>query len=124
MENFSVALVFIALIGFAAFQQWLRHHRRIMIHRERLAAVEKGIDLPPLEQEVQRSSWNVPRILLFAGLTWISIGIGVYVVFSAILAHPSPQIADIPQGIQWIGIAPIGIGLSHLIVYAVGKSKE
>ena len=124
MENFSVALVFIALIGFAAFQQWLRHHRRIMIHRERLAAVEKGVDLPPLEQEVQRSSWNVPRILLFAGLTWISIGIGAYVVFSAILAHPSPQTADVPQGIQWIGIAPIGIGLSHLIVYAVGKSKE
>ena len=50
MENFSVALVFIALIGFAAFQQYLRHHRRIMIHRERLAAVEKGIDLPPLER--------------------------------------------------------------------------
>jgi hypothetical protein len=124
MENFSVALVFIALIGFAAFQQYLRHHRRIMIHRERLAAVEKGIELPPLEQEVRRSTWNVQRILLFAGLTWISIGIGAYVVLSAILAHPSPQTADVPQGIQWIGIAPIGIGLSHLIVYAVGKSKE
>ena len=66
----------------------------------------------------------MPRILLFAGLTWISIGIGAYVVLSAILVHPSPNTAEIPQGIQWIGIAPIGIGLSHLIVYAVGKSKE
>ena len=46
------------------------------------------------------------------------------VVLSAIVAHPSPQTADVPQGIQWIGIAPIGIGLSHLIVYAVGKNKE
>jgi hypothetical protein len=124
MENFSVALVFIALIGFAAFQQWLRHHRRIMIHRERLAAVEKGIELPPLEQEVQRGSWNVSRILLFAGLTWISVGIGAFVVLSALLAHPSPQTAEIPEGLQWIGIGPIGIGLSHLIVYAVGKKRE
>lgn len=124
MENFSVALVFIALIGFAAFQQWLRHHRRIMIHRERLAAVEKGIELPPLEQEVQRGSWNVSRILLFAGLTWISAGIGAFVVLSALLAHSSPQTAEIPEGLQWIGIGPIGIGLSHLIVYAVGKKRE
>jgi hypothetical protein len=124
MENFSVALVFIALIGFAAFGQWLRHHRRVMIHRERLAAVEKGIELPPLEQEVQRSSWNVSRILLFAGLCWLSVGIGVFVVLSALLAHPTPQTADMLPGIQWVAIAPIGIGLSHLIVYAVGRKNS
>lgn len=124
MENFSVALVFIALIGFAAFQQYLRHHRRIMIHRERLAAVEKGIDLPPLEQEVQRSSWNVQRILLFAGLCWISVGIGASLVLSSLLAYSSPAAAEIPQGIQWIGVGPIGIGLSHLIVYATGRKHE
>jgi hypothetical protein len=46
------------------------------------------------------------------------------VVLSTILAHPSPQTAEVPQGIQWIGIAPIGVGLSHLIVCAVGKRKE
>ncbi len=123
MENFSVALVFIALIGFAAFQQYLRHHRRIMVHRERLAAVEKGIELPPLDQEVRRSSVNVSRILLFAGLIWMSVGIGAYVVLSALLAHPSPMTAEIPEGIQWIGIAPVGIGLSHLIGYALGRKN-
>jgi hypothetical protein len=124
METLSAALVMIALIGFAAFGLYLRHHRRIMIHRERLAAVEKGIELPPLEQEVRRGSWNVSRILLFAGLCWLSVGIGALVVLSAIVAHPSPQTADVPVGIQWIGIAPIGIGLSHLIVYAVGRKQE
>ena len=124
MENFSVALVFIALIGFAAFQQYLRHHRRIMVHRERLAAVEKGIELPPLDQEVRRSSVNVSRILLFDGLIWVSVGIGAYEVLSALLAHPSPMTAEIPEGIQWIGIAPVGIGLSHLIVYALGRKRE
>jgi hypothetical protein len=49
----DAAIVTIALIGYIAFRQWLVHHRRIMIHRERLTAIEKGIALPPLEREVE-----------------------------------------------------------------------
>jgi len=120
----EVVLVIVALIGFMGFRLWLRHHRRIMIHRERLASVQKGIELPPLEQEVERSSWNVQRILLLAGLSWISVGVGAFVVLSALLAYRSQLTEDIPQGIQWIGVAPVGIGLSHLIVYLVGKNKK
>ena len=119
MELAIVVVAFIALVG---FRQWLQHNRRMMIHRERLNAIEKGIELPPLEQEVKRSNWNVQRILLLAGLIWISLGISVFVVFSALLAHS--QQAPIPQGIQWIGIAPATIGLSHLIVFLVGGKKE
>ena len=120
----EVVLVIVALIGFMGFHQWLRHHRRIMIHRERMASVQKGIELPPLEREVERSSWNVQRILLLAGLSWISVGVGAFVVLSALLAYRSQLTEDIPQGIQWIGVAPVGIGLSHLIVYLVGKNKK
>lgn len=118
------AIVIVALIAYMGFRQWLKHHRRVMIHRERLAAVEKGIELPPVEQEVQRSAWNVQRILLLAGLSWISLGIGAFVVLSALLAYPSKLSEEIPHGIQWIGVAPVAIGLSHLIVYLVGKRKE
>ena len=54
---------FVAFVGvlacYVAFRQWMQHDRRRMVHRERLAAIEKGIELPPLEQEVQRSRWNV-----------------------------------------------------------------
>ena len=39
--------VWIAIIGFVAFYQWLRHQRRVLIHRERLIALEKGVELPP-----------------------------------------------------------------------------
>jgi len=95
-----------------------------MIHRERLAALDKGLELPPLEQEVQRGSWNVQRILLLAGLCWISLGFGAFMVLNALLAHPSELVKDIPQGLQFIGVAPVGIGLSHLIVYLVEKKKE
>jgi hypothetical protein len=123
--------VLVALIGFVAFQQWLRHHRRLMVHRERLAALEKGVELPVLEQEIQRSSWNVQRLLLFGGLVWTSLGIGAFVLFSALSGQVVPipweatgTTARIPEGLQWIGVAPVGIGLSHLTVYALGKRKE
>jgi len=117
-------LLCVVLIGFVALHQWLRHHRRILVHRERLAAVEKGIELPPLEQEVRRSAWNGQRILLLAGLAWISIGVAVFTVLSALLAHGSPAAAEIPNGLQWIGLAPVGIGVSHLVVYAVGAKQD
>lgn len=105
------------------FRQWLRYLRRLIISRERLAAIEKGVELPPLEQEAQRGAWNVQRILLLAGLIWISLGIGAFVTLSALLAHPASA-EGIPQGIQWIGVAPVAVGLSHLIVYLAGKKKE
>ena len=128
VSNEVIVVLIVALVVlptmYLAFQQWLRHRRRVMIHRERLAAIEKGIELPALEQEAQRSSWNVQRTLLLAGLSWISLGIGTFVVLSAVLAHPSQLTEAIPTGLQWIGIVPVGIGVSHLFVYVVGKRTE
>lgn len=87
MENFAVSLVFIAVIGFFAFRMWLRHNKRVLIHRERLAAIEKGIEPPPqMEEETRRGNINIQRILLLAGLVWISLGIGTYLVLSAVYA--------------------------------------
>ena len=117
----EIAIVIVAFIAFVGFRQWLQHQRRMLIHRERLAAIEKGVELPPLEQEVRQSNWNVQRILLLAGLIWISLGIGTFITLSALLVNPELRI---PNGIQSIGVAPFAIGLSHLIVYAVGRKKE
>jgi hypothetical protein len=118
----EVAIVIVAFIAFVGFRQWLQHQRRTMIHQERLAAIEKGVELPPLEPEAKRSNWNVQRILLLAGLIWISLGVGAFVTLVALLGH-SPQLG-IPNGVQFVSIAPAAIGLSHLVVYAVGTKKE
>jgi hypothetical protein len=120
----EVAIVMVAVIAYLGFRQWLQLNRRKMIHRERLAAIEKGVDLPPLEQEAKRSSWNIQRFLLLAGLVWLSLGIATFVTLSALLAHPTPVTEGIPQGMQWIGLAPTCIGLSHLIVYLIGRKTE
>ncbi len=39
----EVAVVLVAAIGYLAFRQWLQLNRRRMAHRERLAAIEKGV---------------------------------------------------------------------------------
>ena len=120
----EVAIVMVAVIGYLAFRQWSQLNRRTMIHRERLAAIEKGMDLPLVEQEARRSGWGVQRFLLLAGLVWVSLGIGTFVTLSALLAYPTQVTQGIPQGLQWIGLAPVCIGLSHLVVYLIGKKKE
>jgi len=120
----EITIIIVAAIVYLGFRHWLQLSRRTMIHRERLAAIEKGLDLPPVEQEIRRTSWNVQRFLLLAGLVWISLGVGAFVTLSALIAHPTPVTQEIPQGMQWIGVAPACIGLSHLIVYLIGKRRE
>jgi len=124
MNDYSTAIVVVALIGFIAFRQYLSHHRRMMIHRERIAAIEKGVPLPPVEQEIRRSNVNIQRILLLAGLVWIVLGVAIFVALSSVLVMASEKFTqDIPRGIQYAAIAPIGIGIAHLIVFFVGKNK-
>ena len=128
---FIVAIVAVAYV----FQIWVRYQRRLMIHRERLAAIEKGIELPPLEQEIQRSGWNVQRLLLLAGMVWISVGIGAFPLLSRLggqsitlpwgYAQRGAVWAQvrIPTGLGWIAVAVGGIGISRLVTFAVGGQR-
>lgn len=120
MEN---ALIVTAILGYLAFQQWLVLKRKAMTHKERLAAIEKGTALPPFEEE-RRRSFNVQRLLLLAGLIWLSLGIATFVTLTAILTWGGETARDVPHGIQWVGLAPACIGLSHIIVFFVGRKKE
>jgi len=122
--DMEIAGVVIALIAYAGYREWLRHQRRTLVHLERLAAIEKGLELPPLEQEQTRRSWNVQRTLLLAGMIWLSLGVGVFITLSALLASPANGKLEIPPGIQWIGVAPAAIGASHLLVYWSGRRRE
>ena len=129
--GFIIISLILAVAGTYIFQVWARHQRRLMIHRERLAAIEKGIELPPLEQEIQKRSWNVQRLLLLAGLIWISLGIAAYQLFvrlggQSVVApwDPFSPPFKVPFGVEWIGAALIGIGVSHIVTYAVGRRRE
>jgi hypothetical protein len=65
------------------------------------------------------------RMLLLSGMIWIVLGVSAYIVLTAILSYPPTEATgDIPHGIQYVGLAAVGIGLAHLITYAVGAKRE
>ena len=70
--------------------------------------------LQRLEVNVRPGLRPRPHIQILEGISTASL------VLSSLLAYSSPA-ADMPKGIQKIRVAPIGIGLSHLIVYATGR---
>ena len=99
-----------------------------MVHRERLAALEKGADLPPWPDRVavtvrfRRSTAS----LLLSGLIWLAIGLGGMVAAFVIVSHP--QIQRIPEAlppyIALIGLPVALVGVAHLIVYWVRRRNS
>lgn len=122
----------VALVAYAAFYQWTRHQRRILLHRERMTALEKDAPWPTGEQEARRSNWAVQRVLILAGLTWISLAIGLFVLLRIFAGGPPVQVPweaigvtmSVPLSMEWIALAPLGVGLAHLLVYAMGRRME
>jgi len=123
LEAPLVAAVILAFIG---FRQWLRHQRRVLIHKERLAAIEKGADLPDFPAEPERGRFNVQRILLLSGLVWMAVGIGVLTVGGIVLSDPKVQsLPDAPPPSAYLGgVIPLLVGVAHLIVYAVDRRSD
>ena len=126
----------IGLLTAYLFQLWARHHRRLMIHRERLAALDKGVELPPLAEEIQRGSSNVQRLLLLAGLCWLSVGVALFMTLNELAggelylpigvdgAGFTWASVHVRPGFRPLALAPIGIGLSHIVVFFVGRRRD
>ena len=78
-------------------------------HRERLAAMDKGVELPPeIEDPIDR-----PRYLL-KGLVWSFIGIAGYFALNALAGSEESLLAGIP----------FAIGVAYLIYYFVQGRHE
>src|SRR5215207_5282365 len=116
-------LAFTLIVSLAVvylFQLWARHQRRLMIHRERLVAIEKGVEPQPfVEEEIRRGSWNVQRLLLLAGLCWVSVGAALFMTLDELAGGDlSVPIGVDGSGFTWasvhvhsslrpLGLAPI-----------------
>jgi hypothetical protein len=86
-------------------------------HRERLAAIERGVDIRALpESFYQPISRRPPRqgSTLLYGLTWLFVGIALFVALGEVAGH----------GVRYFGLIPAGIGLANLIYYAVEGRKQ
>ena len=118
MEYAAFPMIVATILAFVGFRQWLRLQQRAMIHRERLAALEKGVDLPPWPEDT-RAKIDSGFVLLLSGLIWLAIGLGGMLAAFVIVSQPQVQrLPDaVPPHIALIGLPVSLVGLAHLIVY-------
>jgi multisubunit Na+/H+ antiporter MnhC subunit len=95
-------------IGIGALSLWLDYRRKTALfelhHRERMAAIEKGIEVPPLPPELFTNPRRRSRDPLKSGLVWTLIGVAVCIAWFM-------QDKD-----SWAwGLIPLAIGLANLI---------
>lgn len=127
-----------------------RFRAREMEHKQKLAAMEKGLELP-----VPQSAPWTPHTYLLHGMIWLFAGIASFVALSAIavtshhlmpveariaavndarfrgatpaevemLLHAPRDEEGIPVGVGFLGLIPVGVGLAYLIFYRVESRK-
>jgi hypothetical protein len=84
-------------------------------HKERLAAIERGMEIPPLPEAFFKplEKNDRPRHLL-TGMIWLFVGIGVGVFLYTVAG----------DDVAAIGLIPAGVGLAFLVYYFVEGRNE
>jgi Domain of unknown function (DUF6249) len=118
-----VPIVAIVLgIGAGMLAIWLDYSRRRQIfelhHKERLAAIERGMEVPPLPAEFFRGGSGrqretEPTDYLRRGLIWLLVGVALTI---ALLLNRNVENAT------W-GLLPTAVGLAYLIYYAAAPRR-
>jgi hypothetical protein len=113
-----VAIVMGIGIGMLALYLGYRKKRDIyeLHHKERMAAIEKGMEVPPLPVEFFRDGPDMgkrtPEGRLRSGLVLLFVGLAIAFALSRTA-----------QG-QWVwGLIPAAVGLANLLSYALGRKK-
>jgi hypothetical protein len=114
-----IAIVMGIGIGMLALTLNYRRKREIfqLYHAQRMAAIEKGVDLPPLPPELfdgfQRASGPPQYVHLRRGFMLVFLGA---VLFVALYASAGPENA-------WWGLIPAAVGLADLLFYFLAGRK-
>ena len=132
---------------------FMRYKKEQLRHSERMAALEKGAELPAFP--VEAAPWT-PRVYLLRGLIWLFAGIGLTVFLTGVALttgrmetledrmwrvhelrqrgvqdedlkrlqnSPLEQREHLPEGFALIGLIPIGVGIAYIIFYQ-GERKQ
>jgi hypothetical protein len=107
-------------ISVAMLGMWLDFRKKRELfqlhHAERMAAIEKGIDLPPLPPEFfqgNRKQEKTPYTYLRRGLIWLLVGIAVTAAMWG--THDNDY---------WWGLVPVAVGMAYLISFLVERGRE
>jgi membrane-bound metal-dependent hydrolase YbcI (DUF457 family) len=83
-------------------------------HKERMAAIERGMELPALPDSFYQSIKPARRSsYLLPGLVWLFVGIGLFIALGAVAG----------EGVRYFGLIPAGVGAALLIYYFVEGRK-
>jgi hypothetical protein len=111
-------IVFGCSIAIVAIYTQYRQRKDVFVlyHQERMAAIEKGIELPPAPEGLLEEGDKPahPRRLLLKGLVWLLIGLALLGALWFNAGHHE----------AWFGLIPVGVGLAYLIYYAVAGKQE
>ncbi len=115
-----VAIIFGAGLPLSIPIVWIylnyRKRRRLMelSHTERMAAIERGMEVPPLPLDLIDGRSTRRRSSLLPGLVWFFIGLAM--VAGTLLGDELPGV---------FGLVPLGIGFAYLIYYGIeGRHVE
>jgi hypothetical protein len=107
-----IILVILAGVAISIYGEKLSARRRELLHKERLAAIEKGIELP--QALLAESEALGPNAYLLRGLTWLFTGVAIVVFFLAVgSAEGNPR----ALAASALGLIPAGVGLAYLLIY-------
>lgn len=113
-------IAIILIFGTIMLRVWAEYRNKRemfqMYHVERLAAIEKGIELPPLPPEFlgsQRRGLFDPAHYLRNGLVLLLIGGALCV---ALYASAGPENA-------WWGLLPAAVGAANVLFYGIAGRK-
>jgi hypothetical protein len=87
--DYAALLLFVMAVlvgpGIIIAAMVLRFQQRALIHKERIAAIEKGIDVPPFPSDRSGPSapWS-PQQYLLRGLIWLFAGLAIAFALGAI----------------------------------------
>jgi hypothetical protein len=110
---FAVGLPLSIPIVFMALHYRRRRRQMELHHAERMAAIERGMEIPPLPVErVDRGQWPRRRSSLLPGLVWLFVGLAVVISLRRLAADEA-----------LLGLIPASIGLAYLIYYLVEGRK-
>jgi hypothetical protein len=127
-EIIGVFIPIIAIVlglGTGMLSIYLSYQKRkemfALYHQERMAAIEKGIELPPVPEDffrdVGRSFRPSPHGTLLIGLILVFLGLTLYLAF-----HFTGTRTENGGDAEFYALIPAGIGVAYLIYYfTVGR---
>lgn len=95
--------------------RFLRRRRLFeLYHQERMAAMEKGVEVPPLPEALLCDGARVraPGAVLLRGLVWLFSGLALAFALHEMNLRGAP-----------LALIPIGVGMAYLVYYAVEGRK-